>query len=480
MNLKQSRRSVPGRTPVDRLPPHSLEAEQGVLGCVLLDPTLWLPEAEAKLPMEAFYDLRHRKIFEHMSKLVKSGRALDLLTLTERLIAGDQLEAVGGSAYLAALPEAVPSAANFNYYADILCEKFTQRRMVQTCTEAVSRIYESNGDADQVLDEIERDVLLVAEQRQSDDRAQPIGAAAAHIVELTENYRRGIGLIDGIRTGYGYLDKVIGGLHPGEVIILAARPSVGKTSLAMNIAENIAFDAKLPVGVLSMEMSAADLALRVMCARRKINFHHVRTGFASAEDLSGLKTVAAEMAAVPIIIDDTPALEVLQLRAKARRLVKRFGARVLFIDYLQLAHSKRATGQTEHATHVSNAIKAIARDLNIPVVAISQLSREFEKEGNRKPRLSDLRDSGALEQDADVVIFVYLRRVLHQDGPDKGKPVDYHNKENENIPLPVNLLIAKQRNGPSGTEAGMLFFRQHMRFEDEYGNRGVRKVNDCE
>jgi replicative DNA helicase len=460
-DLKRGRRqrvalADPGK--VDRLPPHSIEAEQGVLGCVLLSPndSLAICIERFKAGPDIFYELRHRLLYELLLGMYESKEAIDLLTVQQRLRDRNQLEAAGGLAYLSSLCDAVPSAANLTYYADIVREKHLLRRMIQTCTQVIARVHEQEGDVDQVLDEIERDVLRISEERVEAETRTIKDLVRRAIVTIEEFHQRQ-GMLTGLGTGFADLDKMTTGLHGGEMIVIAARPSVGKTSLAMNIVEHVAVEERLPVGVFSLEMTADSLVLRMLCSRSRVNLRSVREGFLAERDFPKLTGAAGKLASAPLFIEDTSGLSILQLRAKARRLHSQFGIRLFVIDYLQLLHStaRRAENRQQEIADISNGIKALAKELNVPIIVLSQLNREVERDA-RKPRLSDLRESGAIEQDADLVGLLYRANAGNED---EGAPAP------EEDALPVNLLIAKQRNGPAGEDIKLVFLKPFTRFE---------------
>ncbi len=460
-DLKQLRRQkAPLADParVDRLPPHALEAEQGVLGCILLSPPecLGMCIERFKAGPDVFYDLRHRQIYELLVQMYDRKEAVDLLTLQQRLKDTNQLEAVGGLAYLASLPDAVPSAANLSYYADIVREKHLLRRMIQTCMSVVGRVYEQEGEVDALLDEVERDVLKISEDR--------VEASSLNIKDLVrkaittiEEFHQRQGMLTGLSTGFPDLDKMTSGLHGGEMIVVAARPSMGKTSLAMNIAEHVAVEERLPVGVFSLEMTAESLVLRMLCSRSRVNLRSIRDGFLAERDFPKLTGSAGKLAGAPLVIDDAPGLSVLQFRAKARRMMQQYGIKLFVVDYLQLLHStsRRAENRQQEIADISNGIKALAKELNVPIIVLSQLNRELEKDKNRKPRLSDLRESGAIEQDADLVALLYKPNSGDEDEAASGAEQDA---------IPINLLIAKQRNGPTG-DVPLTFLKAYTRFE---------------
>jgi replicative DNA helicase len=443
---------------VDRLPPHSIEAEQGVLGCILLSPIEGLGDymQQFREATAAFYDLRHQVILECIIELAEAHQPIDLLTLHQRLKDRNQIESVGGLPYLNSLVDAVPSAANLNYYLEIVRDKYLLRRMIQACTGAIARIHEHEGDVDALMDEIERDVLHISEER---GRAEsPTIRDLVHgAITTIEKYHQGQGKLTGLETGFQDLDRLTSGLHDGEMIVIAARPSMGKTSLAMNIAEHVVLETRQPVGVFSLEMTAEQLVLRVLCSRARVNLRDVREGFLAERDFPKLTSSAGQLAKSPLFVDDSPGLSILQLRARARRMYQQHKIRLFVIDYLQLLHStsaRRVENRQQEIADISNGIKALAKELNVPVIVLSQLNRELEKDRARKPRLSDLRESGAIEQDADVVGLLY--RPVSNEDDDGGAREDADG-------YPVNLLIAKQRNGPTG-DVPLTFLKGFTRF----------------
>jgi replicative DNA helicase len=444
---------------IDRLPPHSIEAEQGVLGCVLLSPSdsLGICIEKFKKGMEVFYDLRHQTIYDAVAEMYDAKDAIDLITLQQRLKDKGQLDPIGGIAYLAALTDAVPSAANLEYYLEIVREKYILRKMIQTCTSAVARVYDYEGKVDGLLDEVERDVLKISEER-IESTSFTMKDLVHKAINTIEEYHSRQGMLTGVGTGFVDFDKMTSGLHGGEMIVIAARPSMGKTSLAMNIAEHVVLEEKLPVGVFSLEMTAESLVLRMLCSRSRVNMRNIRDGFLAERDFPKLTGSAGKLANAPLYIDDTAGLSILQLRAKARRMYQQYGIKMIVIDYLQLlnASSSRIENRQQEIAQISNGIKALAKELNVPVIVLSQLNRELEKDKNRKPRLSDLRESGAIEQDADLVALLY-KPEAEKDDEDGGGP--------ELEALPVNLLIAKQRNGPTG-DVHLTFFKSFTRFEN--------------
>ena len=376
--------------------------------------------------------------------------------MQQRLKNKQLLEEVGGIAYLAALPDTVPSAANLSYYLDIVQEKYLLRKMIQTCTEVVGRVYDYEGEVDALMDEVERDILRISESRVQ-GQTTTIKDLVKKAINTIEDFHQRQGMLTGVGTGFADLDKMTSGLHGGEMVVIAARPSMGKTSLAMNIAEHVAIEQRLPVGVFSLEMTSESLVLRMLCSRSRVNLRNVREGFLAERDFPKLTGAAGKLANAPLFIDDSSGLSILQLRAKARRMSQQFGIKLFVIDYLQLLHStaRRAENRQQEIADISSGIKSLAKELNVPVIVLSQLNRELEREKNRKPRLSDLRESGAIEQDADVVGLLYK--------PSSGDDEESASAAEQDA-VPVNLLIAKQRNGPTG-DVNLTFLKSYTRFE---------------
>jgi replicative DNA helicase len=330
--------------------------------------------------------------------------------------------------------------------------------MIQTCTDVVGRVYEFEGEVDSLMDEVERDILRISESRVQSQTIM-IKELVKKAINTIEDFHQRQGMLTGVGTGFADLDKMTSGLHAGEMIVIAARPSMGKTSLAMNIAEHVAIDEKVPVGVFSLEMTSESLVLRMLCSRSRVNMRNVRDGFLAERDFPKLTGAAGKLANAPLFIDDSSGLSILQLRAKARRMHQQYGIKLFVIDYLQLLHStaRRAENRQQEIADISNGIKSLAKELSVPIVVLSQLNRELEREKNRKPRLSDLRESGAIEQDADVVGLLYK--------PSSGEDDDGGSAPAaEEDAVPVNLLIAKQRNGPTG-DVNLTFLKSYTRFE---------------
>ena len=499
-DLKRTRRRKDAAidlSKIDRLPPHSLEAEQGVLGCMLIAPNEAIgvcvekfksrrDDSAAPSPSRrdappaspyagaaaAFYDLRHQSLYETLVAMYDAKEAIDLITARQRLKDKGLLEAIGGVAYLTALVDATPSPANLPFYADIVVEKHLLRRMIQTCSSVIGRIYdeEQQGDVESLLDEVEKEVLHISEEREETVSLVMKDLVHKAIAQIEDMHSRQ-GQTTGISSGFTDLDKMTTGFHGGEMIVIAARPSVGKTSLAMNIAEHVALDLQLPVGVFSLEMSAESLVLRMLCSRARINLRKLRDGILSQQNFGQLTFAAGKMASAPLFIDDTASLSILQLRAKARRMHQQQGIKLFVIDYLQLLRStaKRAENRQQEIADISSGIKALAKELKVPIIVLAQLNRELEKRGSgEKPKLSDLRESGSIEQDADLVGLLYKPKLDGKENEDDAADV-----QPDNDAVPTNLLIAKQRNGPTG-DVELVFLRGITRYE------GVSRVSDAD
>jgi replicative DNA helicase len=329
--------------------------------------------------------------------------------------------------------------------------------MIHTCTDVVSRVYDHEGEVDALMDEVERDILRISESRVQ-AHTSTIKDLVKKAINTIEDFHQRQGMLTGIGTGFSDLDKMTSGLHGGEMVVIAARPSMGKTSLAMNVAEHVAIDQKLAVGVFSLEMTSESLVLRMLCSRSRVNLRNVREGFLAERDFPKLTGAAGKLANAPLFIDDSSGLSILQMRAKARRMFQQYGIKLFVVDYLQLLHStaRRAENRQQEIADISNGIKSLAKELNVPIIVLSQLNRELERDKNRKPRLSDLRESGAIEQDADLVGLLYK--------PSSGDDEEGANPQAEEDAVPVNLLIAKQRNGPTG-DVNLTFLKSYTRFE---------------
>lgn len=434
---------------IDRLPPHSIEAEQGVLGCCLLDPKNALNECQSKgIRGDMFYDLRHQVIYDALAQIFQNQPALDMIGVSQYLKDRKELEGIGGPAYLSSLVDVVPSAWNLPMYLGMLKEKYVLRRMLALCGDTAANIYEHEGEVQGILDWFETQALAIGDSVISAKDTVSMKELVREAIDQIERSLTEPNHFEGIRTGFHDLDHYFRGLKNGNMYVLAARPSIGKTSLAMNIADHVAVVEGLPVGVFSLEMTKQQLTMRMMAARSRINLSRQLLD----EDTIPLTNAGGRLSKAPIHIDDTPGLSIMQLRARARRMVQRYGVKLFVIDYLQLMNngSRRGEKREQEISQVSNGVKAMAKELDVPVIVLSQLNRDIEKNKNRKPMLSDLRDSGSIEQDADGVMMLYNQKS---------------DEENENSTIiPVNCLIAKNRGGATG-EVHLTFFKEFTRFE---------------
>ncbi len=436
-----------------KLPPHSVEAEQSVLGGLLLDNAAW--DRIADLIGESdFYRADHRLIWRHVSKLVEQSRPADVITVSESLESTRELEGVGGLAYLGALAQNTPTAANIRRYAEIVRERAVMRKLAQVGTEIADAAYSPMGkEAAQLLDEAESKVFAISEEgsrgRQGFLDMPPLLTQVVERIDMLYN-RDNPSDVTGVPTGFTDLDRMTSGLQPGDLVIIAGRPSMGKTSLAINMAEHVALEAGLPVGVFSMEMGASQLVMRMLGSVGRLDQHKVRTGRLADEDWHKLTEAVGRLNDAPMHIDETPALNALELRARARRLHRQYGKLgLIVVDYLQLmSASSQGENRATELSEISRGLKAMAKELSVPVIALSQLNRSLEQRPNNRPVMSDLRESGALEQDADVILFIYRDEVYNPDSPDKGK---------------AEVIIGKQRNGPIGTVT-MVFQGEYTRF----------------
>ncbi|MDO7906189.1 replicative DNA helicase [Paenibacillus sp. JX-17] len=432
----------------DRIPPQNLEAEQAVLGAVLLQAEALITAMERVQP-DDFYDKPHQLIYEAMIELGEGNQPIDLITLTSRLQDKGQLEEIGGVSYLAKLAHGVPTAANIDYYAQIIEEKAMLRRLIRTATQIVSEGYTGGEDVSGMLSEAERRILEISNRR-SGSGFIAIRDVLMEVFDRMEVLHQNRGNTTGIPSGFVDLDKMTAGFQRNDLIILAARPSVGKTAFALNVAQNVAIRAKETVAIFSLEMSAAQLVQRMICAEANLDANVMRTGdFKGDDDWSKLTMGIAALAEAEIYIDDTPGVTVADIRAKCRRLKKERGLGMIVIDYLQLIHGRgKGDNRQQEVSEISRTLKQIARELEVPVIALSQLSRGVEQRQDKRPMMSDLRESGSIEQDADIVAFLYRD--------------DYYNQETEKKNI-IEIIIAKQRNGPVGT-VELVFLKSFNKF----------------
>lgn len=417
-----------------KVPPYNLEAEQSVLGSMLLSKEASIVACE-RLKSEDFYKEAHRIIFDVLLEFNENREPADLITVTEALRAKKQLEQVGGVTYLTTLTEVVPTAANISYYCSIVEEKALLRRLINTASSIMSMAYEAKDDAASVLDEAERMIFEIVQKRRVEN-FHHIKDILLSTFERIEELYNSEGGITGVPTGFPDLDEMTSGLQPSDLILIAARPSMGKTSFALNIAANAAIRYKIPVAIFSLEMSKEQLVQRLLCSESNVDSHRLRTGKLEDDDWPRLARAMGPLSEAPIYIDDTPGISSLNLRAKARRLKAEKGLGLIVIDYLQLMSGKGSSeNRQQEISDISRSLKALARELSVPVIALSQLSRAPEVRADHRPILSDLRESGSQEQDSDVVAFLYRD--------------DYYNPDTEKKNI-AEVIIAKQRNGPTG------------------------------
>ena len=444
-------RAVP-ETDALRVPPHSVEAEQAVLGGLLLDNSTWDAIAD-RLHAEDFYRRDHQQIFAAIAELSRRNEPSDAVTLAEFLAAKGEGEETGGLAYLAGLARDTPTAANIRAYADIVRERSLLRQLIRVSGEIAASAYESEGrTAKELVDGAEQLVFAIAEQgRRTTSGFVPLREVLGATIDRLDMLHQSQGQLTGVSTGYADLDRMTAGLQPGDLIIVAGRPSMGKTTLALNIAENAAIAASTAVAVFSMEMSREQLSMRMISSLGRVDQSHLRTGNFGDEDWARINSAIAQMKSAPIYIDDSAALTPTEVRARARRLTREQPLGLIVIDYLQLMQvpgtkENRATEISE----ISRSLKALAKELKVPVIALSQLNRSVEQRTDKKPVMSDLRESGALEQDADLIMMIYREEVYEPDTPRKGI---------------ADIIIAKQRNGPTG-EVHLTFLGKYTRFEN--------------
>jgi len=432
-----------------KLPPQNIEAEQSILGGVLIENDALNTVVEF-LEDGDFYREAHQKIFNCMIALSEKNEPLDLITITNELKKKKELEAIGGASYLASLVESVPTAANIAYYAKIVKEKSILRKLISTATDIVTQSYQEGKDLEDFLDEAEQAIFRISEN-QVRPAFYPIKEIVKESFKVIERLYEKKELITGVPSGFKDLDRKTAGFQNADLIIVAGRPSMGKTALCLNIAQQAAINAKVSTAIFSLEMSKEQLAIRMLCSEARVDSARLRSGFLSESDWPKLTMAAGALSDAPIFIDDSAAISVLELRAKARRLKADRGLGLVIVDYLQLMRGRSGVERREQEiSEISRSLKALAKELNIPVIAISQLSRKAEDRPGRRPQLSDLRESGAIEQDADVIIFIYRDEVYNHDSDHKGT---------------AEVIIGKQRNGPTG-KVDLSFISEFTTFKD--------------
>jgi replicative DNA helicase len=443
----------PAPKPADplNLPPQNIEAEESLLSAILVDNTALLEVVEV-LAVQDFYRTAHQKIFAAISDLFNRGEPIDLVTLANGLKEKGHLEGVGGAAYLARLVDTVPMAVNAQHYARIVHDKAVLRRLIEKANAITKRCFQEHGGTDEIIDFAEASIFEVTEKK-ARQAFYPLSKLIDGNIDFLEEKQKNKSMVTGVPTGFTHLDNLTSGFQNSDLIILAARPSMGKTALALNIARNAAVDAGVPVAIFSLEMSKEQLSLRLLCSEARIDSSRLRSGFFSMEDWDRLTDAAGVLSAAPIFIDDSPSLSAMEVRAKARRMKMDKNIGLIVIDYLQLMQGRAGAERRDlEISEISRSLKALAKEISLPVIALSQLNRMLEQRTDKRPRLSDLRESGALEQDADVVAFIYRDEVYNKEetNPHKGT---------------AEVILAKQRNGPTG-DVLLTFLSAYTRFEN--------------
>jgi len=440
-----------------KVPPHSVEAEQSLLGALLLDNQAFDRVADL-IGADDFYRDDHRRIWRHIAKLAEANRPADVITVNESIEASEDKDKTGGAAYLGALAQNTPSALNIRRYAELVRERSVQRRLAQVATSiAEDALNPAGREVGQLLDEAESKIFQIAESgARRDQGLLEIKPVLARVFERIDHlyHRDNPSDVTGVPTGYVDLDKMTSGLQAGDLVVIAGRPSMGKTALALNIAEHVAVDNGLPVAIFSMEMSATQLAMRMLGSIARVDQHKMRTGRLSDKEWGDLSDAMAKLHETPIYIDEAGALTALEVRARARRLKRQYSKLgLIVIDYIQLmSASTQGENRATEISEISRSLKAMAKELEVPVVALSQLNRAVDQRPDRRPVMSDLRESGAIEQDADVIMFIYREVVYKPDLPDDQRAI-------------AEVIVGKQRNGPIGT-VRLTFLGQHTRFEN--------------
>jgi len=448
---------------IDKLPPQNIEAEQSVLGSIMIENDAF-PKVIEIIAREDFYKESHRKIFDAMIELFEKNEPIDLITIAEELRKRNEIDAVGGEAYLSALASQVPTAANIRYHSKIIREKSLLRSLIKSASEIAGKVYEDNLDADELVDQAERIIFNISDKR--------IKASFISLKDLIKGSFETIehlydkkSAITGIASGFNDLDVLTSGFQRGDLIVIGGRPSMGKTAFSLNIARHVGVELKEPVAIFSLEMSKEQLAMRMLCSEAMVDSNSVRRGFIRKEDWGKLTNAAGRLTESPVFIDDSSNITVLEMRAKARRLkMEHKGLSLIVVDYLQLMRSRGGFDKSreQEISEISRSLKALAKEIEVPVIALSQLNRGVEtRSGNKRPTLADLRESGAIEQDADVILFLYRDEFYNKDTLEKGK---------------AEVNIAKQRNGPTDT-ISLTFFPNYTRFTD-YTDRSYQESEE--
>jgi replicative DNA helicase len=444
-----------GSSSPEKIPPQSIEVEQAVLGSMLLDKEA-IGKAIEIIDKDSFYRDDHQKIFSAIVDLYDKNQPVDIITVSDELTRRKELDNVGGRLYLLELTEKIATTANIEYHASIVLEKATLRKLIETSTQIVSQCYDASLEVDDLLDRAEQGIFNISEKRIKEGFVS-IGDLLPHTFEAIEEYQKKGGMVTGLPTSFIELDTLTGGLQNSDLIVVASRPSMGKTAFCLSIAEHIAIEERVPVGIFSLEMAKSQLAQRMLCSRARFSTYKMRTGRISDHEYSNLAVAVGPLAEAKIFIDDTPNIGILQMRAKARRLKAQFEVGLVIVDYLQLMQGPRGTeSRQQEISLISRSLKGLAKELEVPVIAVSQLSRKVEdRGGDKRPMLADLRESGAIEQDADVVIFVYRPEFYGIEKFKDGAP-------SEGV---AEIIVSKHRNGPTGN-LRLTFIKDYARFEN--------------
>ncbi|ODS56361.1 MAG: replicative DNA helicase [Acidobacteria bacterium SCN 69-37] len=445
---------------MDRTLPHNLEAERCVLGAVLINNHAFNQASEI-IDSEDFYRDAHRRIFDRMVSLSERSLPIDLVTLKDELGRAGELDDVGGPAYIAGLTDGVPRSANIEHYARIVKERSTLRRLIQATSDVLARAHDAEEDADLLLDEAERSIFAIADDRMRTGFVK-VGDLVDAGYQMIEKLQQQRGLVTGVPSGFTDLDEMTSGFQPSDLIIVAARPAMGKTSFVLNMALNAATQADKTIGIFSLEMSKEQLFMRMLTSEARVDQHRFRGGFLGEQDYARLVDAFARLHDAKVYLDDTPSAGILEMRAKCRRLKMEHGLDLIVIDYLQLMQGRgRFESRQQELATISRNLKILAKELHVPIIALSQLSRATETRSDHRPQLSDLRESGALEQDADIVMFIFREEMYPVEGQ--------VNPETEGV---AEIIIGKQRNGPTGT-ARLAFLKQYTRFENLAQGQGA-------
>ncbi|OGW45891.1 MAG: replicative DNA helicase [Nitrospirae bacterium RBG_13_41_22] len=446
---------------LDKLPPQNIEAEQSILGAILIDNDA-LPKALEILDPEDFYKQSHRKIFNVMIELFEKSEPIDMITLTDDLKRRDEMEAVGGISYLSSLVNMIPTAANVKYHSKIVREKALLRGLLRSATEIAGRVYEDNLDAEELVDYAERSIFDI-----SDKRIKASFVTLKEVIkdsfEMIERLYDKKETVSGVPSGFRDLDDLTTGFQKGDLIVIGGRPSMGKTAFSLNVAQHVGLELKEPVAIFSLEMAKEQLAFRMLCSEAMVDSSSIRKGFIKKEDWHKLTSAASNLTGAPIFIDDSSGINALELRAKARRLKMEHGLSLVIVDYLQLMRGRGSFERREQEiSEISRSLKALAKELSVPVIAVSQLNRSVEQRRPPTPILADLRESGAIEQDADVILFLYRDEIYNKEAK-KGQ---------------AEVIIAKQRNGPTGI-VNLSFISKCTRFLNR-ADREYQEIEDTE